>query len=825
MPHLLSLLAAFVAVSVALGVVAAGIFIPAVGAFGKLSNTTIDSFESIPDDLGKVTLAQQSRIYDAGNNVIATPYDQNRIIVTLKNVAPIMRKAQVAIEDSRFYEHGALDVRGTMRALINNASEKATQGGSSLTQQYVKLTLQEEALARGDETAAREAVSVNYARKLREMRLAMHVEETMTKNQILQGYLNLAYYGDLAYGIEAAAHHYFDVSAKELNLSQAATLAGVVQSPGTSDPHNFPEVAEYRRNVVLDRMVRVGVITAKEAAAAKKPSVRSMLRIRDDTGGTCAKSSQPFFCQYVMDYMLSLPSLGENKAERLIKINRYGLKIKTTLRSDWQRQIYRQLTSLVPNGDPSGVGAGAAVVEPGTGKLLAMVQTSQFDVTGKKSTTARTSQSWIVPIKYGGTRGFPIGSTAKIYTIVTALEKGWPVEGMISAPPAGPSLGQGHVFPTWGYKDECMSPKPWEVRNDFLTKETAMTFRYATANSINTAFAAAMISLGGCEVRKTMTKMGLLQGNGEQITTNPSDLVLGSGSVPPLTMANSIATLAADGKYCPVSPIVSIEGRGKTYKLPANKCKQVISAEVARGTTELLRGVLTNGTGTRARNFFARPAAGKTGTHEDHMQSWFVGYTPQLATAVWVGTPITSFPMEGWRACIGGRCYTKVFGGDIAAPLWGQIMNYISANLPWADFPRPSYATLYGNQVALPSVIGMSADAAIATLRAAGFDAVVQGTQNSTMAAGLVVATAPSGTAAQGTTVGLYTSTGFVPPPPTVDKPPANTSTPPPSSTPPGNGPSTPPGNTSTKPGGTETIDTPPPNHRTPGSQSTPPPG
>jgi len=831
MPHLLSLLAAFVAVSVALGVVAAGLFIPAVGAFGKVSNTTIAAFEGIPDDFKKVKLAQQSRIYDADGKVIATPYDQNRIIVTLKQVAPVMREAQVAIEDSRFFEHGALDLRGTMRAFVNNASNKATQGGSSLTQQYVKLTLQEDALKRGDETAAREAISVNYARKLREMRLAMHVEETMSKRQILEGYLNLAYYGDLAYGIEAAARHYFDVRASELNLSQAATLAGVVQSPGNSDPANFPEVAEQRRNVVLDRMEQLGIITAKEAADAKKPSMDDLLDVQDKAGGTCTKSSQPFFCQYVMEYMLSLPSLGENRAERLLTINRGGLRIKTTLKSAWQSQIYRTLTALVPNGDPSGVGAGAAVVEPGTGKLLAMVQTSLFDVSGKKSTTAKTSQSWIAPMKYKGTLGFPIGSTAKIYTIVTALEKGWPVEGMIPAPPAGPSASQAHVFPTTGYKDECMSPKPWEVRNDFTTTEKTMTFRYATANSINTAFAATMISLGGCEVRKTMTKMGLLQGNGEQISTNPSDLVLGSGSVPPLTMANSIATLAADGKYCPVNPIVSIETiGGKKYKLPATKCKQVISAEVARGTTELLRGVLTNGTGTKARAYFTRPAAGKTGTHEAHMQSWFVGYTPQLATAVWVGTPITSFSMEGYRACIGGRCYGNVFGGDIAAPLWGQIMTFASnsLNLPWVDFPRPSYATLYGNQVAIPSVIGMSVEAATATLRAAGFDAVVLGTQNSTIGAGLVAGTAPSGTAAQGTTVGLYTSTGFVPPPPKVNTPPPTTSTSkPPANTstkPPGNTNTKPPGHTNTKPpGGTNTITT-PPNNQTPGGQSTPPP-
>ncbi len=775
MPHLMSLLAAFVAVSVGMGVLAAGVFIPAVGALGSGATKTIKAFENIPDDFEPQALAQQSRIYDADGKVIATPYDQNRIIVKLSKVAPIMQKAQVAIEDDRFFEHGPIDIRGTFRAFFNNASGNSTQGGSSITQQYVKLTLQEEALQKGDEAAAKEAISVNYARKLREMRLAMHVEETMTKRQILEGYMNLAYYGDLAYGIEAASIHYFDVHASELNLSQAATLAGVVQSPGNSDPHNYPEAAERRRNTVLDRMQQLGIITAAQAADAKKPSVKSMLRIQKSEGGTCARSAEPFFCQYVMEYMLGLKALGANRAERLLNINRGGLRIHTTLRTDWQAEIFKDLTARVPTGDPSGVGAAAAVVEPGTGKLRAMVQTSQFDWTAKSSSVASTSQSWVVPQKYKGTLGFPIGSTAKMYTIVTALEHGWPVNGSIPAPAAGPLPSQAHVFEPNVYHDACGSSDPWFVRNDSTTTGPSMSFRDATANSVNTAFAASMIALGGCEVQKTMTKMGLLDGAGNPTQPAPSSLVLGSGSVPPLTLANSYATLAADGKYCDVNPIESITtANGKKIKLPATKCKQVISPDVARGATELLKGVIQFGTGTAAG--IGRPAAGKTGTHEAHQQSWFVGFTPQLATAVYVGTPITAYEMKGWHAVIGGVNYGEVFGGTIAAPLWGTIMRQLEAGMPVADFTPPSAAVLYGNLSPLPGVLGMSLDGAIATLKANGFYGFYLGTQNSTAPAGTVVATAPAGSAAKGTAVGLYLSTGFVPPPP---PPPSSSSTPP----------------------------------------------
>ena len=792
MPHLMSLIAAFLAVSVALGVLAAGLLIPVVGAMGSTTTSAITAFDNIDTTFKTTALAQQSRIMDANNKVIATPYDQNRIVVSLKNVAPIMQKAQNAIEDSRFYEHGALDIRGTTRAFFNNATNNATQGGSSLTQQYVKMTLQYEALKRGDEQAAQEAIDVNYGRKLREMALAMQVEKQMTKNQILAGYLNLAYYGDQAYGIEAAARHYFNVRAKDLNLTQAATLAGVVQSPGSADPHNAPQAAQERRDVVLDRMVAVGVVSQAQAEAAKKPSVKSLLRIRTREGGNCAKSPEPYFCNYVIAYLKTLPVLGKNVDERNLAITRGGLRIKTTLRMDWSQEMLKDLRSRVPAGDPSGVGAAAAVVEPGTGKLLAMAQTSEYGQTkDNRSTVGKTTQSWVVPKAYGGTLGFPIGSTAKVFTLLTALEAGIPVNGSIPAPKAGVGLAASHIFPTNVYKDGCGSPDPWYVSNDFQTSGPTETFRYATANSINTAFAATMISLGGCKVQEMWNRLGGFDGDGKEVFPAPSNLVLGSGSMPPLTLANVYATIAANGKWCPVNPIESITtSDGKKLKLPATKCKQVLDKDIAAGADVLLRGVIEGGTGTqgvRGIAGFYKPAAGKTGTHEGHQQSWFVGYTPSIATAVYVGTPIRQIEMD--NISIGGRYYGNVFGGTIAAPLWGLIMNDVTAGMPAENFPAPSNKVLYGDLIGIPSVIGRSVPDAIAILRSAGFDAIQGGETQSTLPKGVVAQTAPVGLAARGSTIVLLTSNGYVPPPP---KPTT-------SSTSPSNSPTSP-GNTPTKP-------------------------
>ncbi|HNQ07263.1 MAG TPA: transglycosylase domain-containing protein [Tetrasphaera sp.] len=798
MPHLMSLLAAFVAVSVAMGVLAAGLLMPAVGAAGSLSNKSINAFDNIDKTWTTTALAQQSKILDADNKVIATPYDQNRIIVKLSKVAPIMQQAQVAIEDSRFFDHGALDIRGTARAFFNNAAGNSTQGGSSLTQQFVKMTLQYEALKKGDEQAALDAIDVNYGRKLREMALAMQVEKEMTKRQILQGYLNLAYYGDQAYGIEAAALHYFDVHASQLNLTQSATLAGVVQSPSNSDPHNYPEAAQKRRDVVLDRMAQLGIISAAESAAAKKPSIKSLLRIRDSEGGTCDRSSQPYFCNYVIAYLKTLKVLGKNEDERTLAINRGGLTIKTTIKSDWQQQILVDLRSRVPAGDPSGIGAAAAVVEPGTGKVLAMVQTSEYGLTkDKKSSVAKTTQSWVVPIAYGGTLGFPIGSTAKVFTLLTGLESGIPVNGTVPAPAAGIGLRNAHAFPPTVYKDGCGSPDTWYVSNDFQTKGPTETFRYATAQSINSAFAATMISLGGCKVRDMWNRLGAVDGNGKEVYPTPSNLTLGSASVAPLTLANVYATLAADGKWCPTTPIESIKtADGKFLKLPAPKCKQVLQPDIVAGADELLKGVIATGTGTAAA--IGRPAAGKTGTHEGHQQSWFVGYTPQLATAVYVGTPITAHEMDGAGACVGGRCYGHIFGGTIAAPLWGQIMGQITQGMPYQNFPAPSYKILNGDLVSVPYVVGRSVGDATAILQAAGFSAVVGGTVQSTVPAGLVGATAPTGSAARGTTITLLTSTGYVPPPVTQKPPPNTATTPANTATKPANTATKPPGNTLT---------------------------
>jgi membrane peptidoglycan carboxypeptidase len=779
--NVLSLLGAFVATAMVMGLLAAGLVMPAVGATGSAAKSGVEMFDSLPGEFTTSPLAQQSKIYDARGGLITTPYDENRIIVPLKAISKTMQNAQIAIEDARFREHGGVDAKGITRALVSNFQGGDTQGASTLTQQYVKITLQENALRNNDKEAAKAAVAKTYTRKLQELKYAITLEKQLTKDQILEGYLNLVYYGDQAYGVEAAAQHYFSTTAAKLNLAQSALLAGLVQQPSKTDPINNPERAQVRRNIVLDRMHDLGMVTDKEWKAAKAVPVKKMLKVKP-AQNTCGRSTQPYFCEYVLAYLKQLPALGKSVPERIKKINQGGLTIQTTLDPRVQKMAQEQVVKKVPLGNEDRIGAAATVIEPGTGKVLAMVQASQFPKSGEKG-RKYTQVNWNVDQRYGGTSGAQFGSTAKMYAIVAALESGIPVNGKI--PSKFATTKQAAVYTPSEMRGKCRAGSAWPVRNDEAIGGKPLDFDLATARSVNTAFASLVLKLGTDKVHRTMTKMGLHQGTGKEIECFPAAVTLGANDTTPLTLASSYATLAAEGRYCAPSPILSITTNDKKpVKLPANNCKQVISKDVANGATQLLKGVIEEGTGRGAQLDGNRPAAGKTGTTDNHVESWFVGYTPQLASAVWVGTPYSQKRMKDIR--LGDDYYAEVFGGTISAPIWKEIMDRSSEILdkPRRDFDEPSGKVLNGDVISVPSVSGMSVREATEVLEEAGFKAQVAGRTYSTMSEGTVVYTDPGGRAVRGSTVGLYTSLGYVPAPPQPDPTPRSTPKPSPKPSP-----------------------------------------
>ena len=765
--NIISLLVAFLTTSVVVGLLGAGLVMPAVGATGAAARQGVHAFDSLPGDFTQTPLSQQSRILADDGTLISTPYEENRVIVPLARIAPVMRQAQIAIEDSRFYEHGGIDPLGVGRAFVSNLGGGSTQGASTLTQQYVKITLQENALNKNDKLGAKAATARSYTRKLQELKYAVTLEKNLTKNQILEGYLNLVYYGGQAYGVEAAARHFFGVSAAQLNLPQAATLAGLVQAPSLTDPISNPAKALARRNVVLDRMHTLKVITDKAWTDAR---ATKMVTHSLPAQNSCALSPYPYFCTYVTAWLEELPALGKTTEERKRTISRGGLTIQTTLNPKMEAAARQELIKRVPIGNSESIGAAAAVVEPGTGHVLAIAQNTNFS---NKKPPGNTEQNWAVDKKYGSSVGFAFGSTAKMFAVAEALRSGMPINSTIIARAA--SSTRGAKFTKADFHDSCtVDDKGWTVRNDEDTATGPISLTKATAKSVNTAFAVLVSKLGACSVRNLMTTMGLHQSNGQPIQGYPSPVTLGSDSTSPLTLASAYATVASGGTYCVPSPVIAITTSDhKTLALPKNGCKRVLDPDVANGVTAILKTVLTNGTASGIGGLAGgRPVAGKTGTSDGSNETWFVGYTPQLSTAVWVGTPTGPPDRELHDLTLGGTFYPRqVFGATIAAPIWKQIMDRASAGMPIRDFAAPAGTVQFGNLVPIPRVYGMPVSAAMAALTAAGFQPVVGIAVSSNIQAGLVVGTQPSSQAPSGSTVTIYTSTGQSQAPP-APKPP-----------------------------------------------------
>ncbi|MCW5953367.1 MAG: penicillin-binding protein, partial [Propionibacteriaceae bacterium] len=420
----------FLGVSVLGGGLVAGLVIPAVSMGATTGRDAAHGLDALPADFEESPSAERTRVELADGTFLTYFYKENRVNVKLADIAPIMQKAQVAIEDHRFYEHGAIDITGTLRALVST-SQGVTQGGSSITQQYVRM-LQLQAADAANDTAARNAAIENtMARKIREMRFAMALEKKLgkdSKDKILEGYLNISYYGDGAYGVAAAARHYFGVSAKDLTLAQAAMLAGLVRNPVTTNPVKYPRMAIERRNDVIDRMLQLskdpessmfGLITDEEAEAAKaEPFDQSKV---SDNPLDCASSKYPFVCDYAKRILINENSgLGTNKAERTDYLYRGGLTIRLTVNPKIQKQAEKTIASYLDARDPAV--SVITMLQPSTGNIIAMAQSRPK--WGDDLKKGLTSFNYAVSHAMGGTEGFQGGSTFKAFVAAAALYEG-----------------------------------------------------------------------------------------------------------------------------------------------------------------------------------------------------------------------------------------------------------------------------------------------------------------------------------------------------------------------------------------------------------------
>ena len=755
--------AMFLAISVLCGLLLSGLAVPFVALASGLAKAASDSMQYLPAEFETPPQSQKSRILMADGSELATFFAENRTYVALDGISPLMQKAQVAIEDHRFYEHGAIDLQGLGRAVLRTLSG-STQGASTLTQQYVKQVQIETALARGDEEAAAAAQAVSIERKIREMRYAMAVEERLSKNEILERYLNIAYYGDGAYGVEAAAHHYWNTTAKDLTLAQSAMLAGIVQNPVAFDPVQNPAKAIERRNQVLKRMAssEVGMITQEEAETAMQEGFDAS-NVQQTPNG-CPVSQFPVLCDYVRRVLLSdqMPSLGSTAKERENRLKRGGLTIKTLIDPKAQQAAEDAVAKTVGPTDP--VWGGTVLIQPGTGLITAMAQSRTKLGSGEGETWLQANAS----SDFGGVGGFQAGSTFKPFVIATALEQGVPTST---------SFESKSRIQFRGYKfKNCEGP--FTYTGDYDPKNYDgdhgnINMLEATQKSVNTYFVQLEAKVGICASIDTAQKLGVKLADGDDMrkfAEYPS-WVLGVAEVTPLSMAEAYATFANRGVHCNPIILQSVQTQdGTEVEIPSADCKQVISSDVADGVNSILSTVMTQGgTGVPARLPDGRPQAGKTGTTNNTQSVWFAGYTPDMAGVAYIAADVTSSRFKGKESkpIVGLRMSTgKVLegsGGQDAGGIWKSAMSEALKDIPASNFQEPNKRILEGEKVPVPSVAGMTEEQARQALEAEGFS-VGRLEQFSPQPAGTYLGKVfPSSRAAKYSTVQLVYSKGPMP--------------------------------------------------------------
>jgi membrane peptidoglycan carboxypeptidase len=650
----------FLGVSVLAGVVLAGIALPAVGAVGLSAKGTANEFDSLPGALSTPPLSQRTQILDSQGGLIASVYSRDRkVLKSLNDISPTMQKAIVAIEDSRYWKHGAIDVKGILRALNKNAeSGGVSQGASTLAQQYVKNVSVEE--AGDDATKVAQATQQTLGRKIKEMKYAIQIEDKLGKKRILLNYLNIVPFGEQSYGIEAAAARYFSTDARGLTLPQSALLAGLVQAPSVYDPVNNPEAATKRRNTVLQRMADLGDITQAQAdAAGKQPLGLSLTKPKN--GCITAVSGAGFFCDYVREVFLNDATFGRTAALRAKRWNLGGLTIRTTLDPQAQSAAQKSIRDHVYQSDK--VATAVTLVQPGTGKILGMGQSRPYGFG-----TNQTQINLSVDRDRGGSRyGFQTGSTFKPITAAAALDQGMDPTKQYPAP-----YEMEYPSPVATCNGAWTNREGAKVSNENKSEVGPYRMKEATAKSVNTYFVQMISDIGVCPVVTMAGSMGVEPAAGGKLSQVPS-ITLGTMGMSPLTMANAYATFANDGVYCTPVAIESVtDTNGKKLNVPQTTCKRAMSEKTADTINTLLRGVVEDGTGQQAglRN---RDSAGKTGTTDSRYAAWFVGYTKQLAGAVWVGGPTGNVSMT--KITIGGVYHAKVFGADTPGPIWKDAMS------------------------------------------------------------------------------------------------------------------------------------------------------
>ncbi len=689
-----------IALSVGAGLLSASAVIPIIGVAGVATRDVATTFNNLPvSGLGQ--LPARSEILNSSGQIIAYYYPRNiyRIPVTYGQIAPVMRDAIISIEDSRFYQHGALDLRGTLRALATTLAGTEVQGGSDIAQQYVKNAC---ILTAMSPAAAAACSAETVARKVRELRIAANIMRKMNKHQLLAAYLNAVYFENESYGIEVASRFYFSTPASRLTLPEAAMLAGLVQNPYAYDPLLHPQAAKIRRNEVLARMRQLGYISL--AVARRAEATPLGLRVSSvplQTGCISpAASKEAFFCQYVLAVMQH----DKSYAKAWSALNTTGgLRIYTTLSAKDQAAADYAVNYVEPSHsnyyNPGHNADTEVIIQPGTGDIRALAINRKFG-TGRGETTI----NYAVNTPYGGSAGVQTGSSSKIFTLVTALKQGLPFGYSLrvtSPTTVGPffNCSGGYIPPYTVINAEGpQGPATWTIYT-------------GTVASINAFYVTLEQRVGLCNVVKTAAQLGMTRADGNSLlrrdpklprgddlaADNYPSFTLGTVYVSPMDMADAYATVDALGIYCKPTAITAITGpSGARYPVQSADCHRVLRKGIAEAANYVFQGVLGPG-GTGYNRGIGIPAAAKTGTADGGFYAAFAGFTPLLTGYVSVFNPVDP---TGQGAMVGTRSSYREVDGYLAQP--GQMfgdnapgatwqLTFLRLHLRPVPFRRPPY--------------------------------------------------------------------------------------------------------------------------------------
>ena len=627
------------------GAVVAVVAFPAVGLGGVILKSITSFYNTPPSPLHIPQTAQITSVYaNDGKTLITTFYDERRRDVSLAEIPKVMQQAMVAAEDTRYYQHGGVDLRSVVRAFVNNGQGgSAQQGASTLTMQYVRNVLKEDPTLTPQEHV--DATADTAGRKIAEMRYAVDLDKKYSKQEILRRYLNIAYFGYGAYGIYAAAQAYFSKTPIQLTLPEAALIAGLVQSPDVDNPVSGDrKTALERRAYVLDSMAKMKVISKAQADKAKSAPVdlHPTKQPNNCTAVPADHNDWGFFCDYLQQWWLNQPAFGRTVQEREDSLNEGGYKVITSLDPKTQAEATKQSQQVYGIGSPKALPI--AVVQPGTGRIAAMAVNRNYGVTANPGDDAYPNTTDQLVGGNGGVNGYPSGSTFKLFTMLAALESGRGLDTAFNAPaklethwPAGGNAScNGHYCP-------ANDNPSW--MDGYRTMWTGF------GRSVNTYFVWLEEQVGVQNVVAMAQRMGIVFRSDADAALSAEPKVetwgsftLGVADTTPLDLANAYATVAADGLYCAPLPVLSItDPQGRSVPAAEPNCHPAVSADVARAAIDAARcpvnqqsayGRCDGGTAPEVGAAFkTRPVAGKTGSTEDNATETFVGTTPQLAAA------------------------------------------------------------------------------------------------------------------------------------------------------------------------------------------------